>query len=115
MAREESVSTGLFRELFVRSGGQARLDAAREAAIESLDLRVGGITLGVWLGVIGVWYVSRNVWRKWRDQRAFNKEMDQSQGKFKEQHVWKPRMVSGQTAARSPTALQELHNYNAGR
>jgi hypothetical protein len=48
----------------------------------------------MWLGVIGVWYVSRNVWREWRDQRAFNKEMDQSQRKFKEQHVRKPRMVS---------------------
>jgi hypothetical protein len=45
MAREESVSTGLFREMFVRSGGQA--GCGPETAIESLDLKVGGITLGV--------------------------------------------------------------------
>jgi hypothetical protein len=63
--------------------------------MEILDLKFGGITLGVWLGAIGLWYITRNAWREWREQRSLNKEIDEARKKFKAEHVWQTRMVGG--------------------
>jgi hypothetical protein len=63
--------------------------------MELLDLKIGGVTIGTLLGVWGAWYILSGIFKDWREQRALNKEIDVAQRRFKEQHVWQPRMVSG--------------------
>jgi hypothetical protein len=61
--------------------------------MELLDLKIGGVTVGTLLGVWGVWYLLSGMFKEWREQRALNKELDETHQRFNDEHVWQPDMV----------------------
>jgi hypothetical protein len=63
--------------------------------MDLLDLKVGGVAIGILLGILGTWYLISSIFKYRREQRALRKELDEAEKKFRDELVWKPRMVGG--------------------
>jgi hypothetical protein len=63
--------------------------------MEILDLKFAGTPVWIILIVVAVWYNGRYAYREWRRDREMVREVEEAQRKFKAEHVWQPRMVSG--------------------
>lgn len=63
--------------------------------MDSLDERLGGVTLAILLGIGGASYLLRSIFKEWRQQWALKTEQCETQAEFKAEHIWQPRMVSG--------------------
>jgi hypothetical protein len=63
--------------------------------MEILDMKFAGIPIGTLIIIVAIWYGVKNAWTEWRQHRADVKEIDEASKKFKEEHEWVPRMISG--------------------
>jgi hypothetical protein len=62
---------------------------------EILNLTYAGILVGTILLVVGLAYGVNNAWRKWRQNRADEKEVRKAAKTFRERYEWKSHMING--------------------
>ena len=62
--------------------------------MDSLDVRLGGLSLAILLGICGAWYLLRGIFEN-GDSMGVQYHPSKTQAEFKAEHIWQPRMVSG--------------------
>ena len=46
--------------------------------MEILDMTFASIPIVTAIGVVALWYFSKNIWKDWREHRAFVKEIEEA-------------------------------------
>jgi hypothetical protein len=60
--------------------------------MEILDMTFASIPIVTAIGVVALWYFSKNIWKDWREHRAFVKEIEEVRKKSDEEYEWKPNI-----------------------